>query len=384
MEIPKFEYLSITGDISVELVTARIPQKPVPITYLIMGPTGAGKSAFIEAFAGKSQKLSISKDQLAGYTQTVTAYRLVNVMHTHWSRDGTMLPVYLIDTPGFSDSKISEIEVMNMVKEWSWDNELHYSAYILYLTPITETRLPGSRRRTFKMLKMLLGGYITKSSLIVTTTMWDTVHNEQTQKRADSNFAQLQDETLTEFVNNPSTDVIKFMNTRNSAFQAFDRRPLFTTVFWYYSTSNSLHLYEDLHDRIQGALQEKHIIELDLAQTEVRTNDNLRAILKQNQRENHKTLTKFINQFINFGKLPPGCRDAAFHLRKSIAANTRPANMNQSILFRIWGLEAESSPFSAGQGYFNVPNTAGLLKDLSRLTLDTSKHCAAKLFKHGE
>ncbi|KAF9032562.1 hypothetical protein BJ165DRAFT_1534976 [Panaeolus papilionaceus] len=358
--------------------------------YSIMGPTGAGKSSFIEAFAGKSQKLSISKDQLAGYTQAVTAYRLVNVVYTDWR--GTMHPVYLIDTPGFSDSKISEIEVVNMIRKWGEDYYVHYSTSILYFTPITETRLPGSRRRTFQMLSELFAEYSTKQygtpQLIVTTTMWDTVHNERTQNRADSNFAQLRDETLKEFVKSSSTDVIKFMNTRNSALQAIDHASSLTTVFTIDKTSASPHLYQDLHDRIQGALQEKQIIELDLAQSEVRTNVSLRAILERNWRENHKTLTKFIDQFDNFGDLPPGCEEAAQDLRKSItAANVRP-NTEPRTLFGIWELEPVIRVNRSSDGTLvgmRLSNDAtDLLKDRGRLALDASKRCVAKLFKHEE
>ncbi|KAF9032556.1 hypothetical protein BJ165DRAFT_1534973 [Panaeolus papilionaceus] len=378
MEIPKLEYLSITGDISVELVTARIPRDTDPIIYLIMGPTGAGKSAFIEAFAGKSQKLSISKDQLAGYTQTVTAYQLVNVMYTGRS---TLRLVYLVDTPGFSDSKISEIEVVNMVKKWSEDNSIHYYTSILYFTPITEIRLPGSRRRTFKMLKKLLEDSTGHCSLIVTTTMWDTVHNEQTRNRAESNFAQLRDETLKEFVRSPSTDVIKFMNTRNSALHAIDHLPAFSNVFLPYETSTSPHLYQDLHDRIQGALQEKQIIELDLAQTNARTNTDLRAILEGNQRENYVTLTKFINQFINFGKLPPGCRDAAYHLRKSIAANAHPENKTQRILFWKWAQEPTPTE-DVESNDWAVASQPLVLKDHGHFAFAAAKHCVAQVFKH--
>ncbi|KAF9032628.1 hypothetical protein BJ165DRAFT_1517238 [Panaeolus papilionaceus] len=65
-------------------------------------------------------------------------------MHTNW--DGTLRPVYLVDTPGFSDSKIAEIEILNMVRKWSQDNNLRFSRRIFYFTPITETRLPRSRR----------------------------------------------------------------------------------------------------------------------------------------------------------------------------------------------------------------------------------------------
>ncbi|KAF9032573.1 hypothetical protein BJ165DRAFT_1534985 [Panaeolus papilionaceus] len=381
MEIPEFKYIKITGDISVEPVTTRILDDPHPFLYLIMGPTGAGKSSFIEALAGESQKLSISKDQLAGYTQTVTAYRLVNVMHTDW--DGTMRPVYLIDTPGFSDSKISEIEVVNMVRKWGDDNhQMYYSTSIFYFTPITETRLPGSRRRTFKMLKKLLEDNSTNSSLIVTTTMWDTVHNEQTQNRADSNFAQLRDETLKEFVKSPSTDVIKFMNTRNSALQAIDRKSLGSNrVFSNYPNSPPPHLYQDLHDHIQGALQEKQIIELDLAQPDAKTNAELRAILEGSQRENYVTLTKFINQFINYGELPSGCRDAAYHLRKSIAANAHPTNIKQRILFWKWAQEHEHANDGESDDHAEASQPL-VLKDLGCFAFNASKHCVAKVFKH--
>ncbi|KAF9037223.1 P-loop containing nucleoside triphosphate hydrolase protein [Panaeolus papilionaceus] len=159
--------------------------------YSIMGPTGAGKSSFIEALAGESQQLSISKNQLAGYTQTVHAYRLVNVVSTIYM---TPRPVYLIDTPGFSDSKISEKEIMDMVRKWMKDNHLEFVNRILFLTPITETRLPGSRRKTIEMLKQLLAPSRDLGAVIFVTTMWDTLHNERTQKRAESNFAQLRDE----------------------------------------------------------------------------------------------------------------------------------------------------------------------------------------------
>ena len=112
-----------------------------------------------------------------------------------------------------------------------------------------------------------------------------------------------------------------------------------TTVFTLYESSTSPLLYQDLHARIEGALQEKHIIELDLAQPEVRSNANLRAILKQNWRENHKTLTKFIGQFDHFGDFPPDCIEAAQDLRKSItAANVFPDTKPRT-LFAIWGME---------------------------------------------
>ncbi|KAF9032778.1 hypothetical protein BJ165DRAFT_768058 [Panaeolus papilionaceus] len=113
------------------------------------------------------------------------------------------------------------------------------------MVPITETRLVGSRRKTFKMLKKLFDSDMYSASLIVITTMWDTIQNERTQNRAESNFAQMRgaNETLKEFVRRPSTDVIKFMNTKNSALLAIDQSLYTTAVFTDYKASKSPLLY---------------------------------------------------------------------------------------------------------------------------------------------
>ncbi|KAF9032632.1 P-loop containing nucleoside triphosphate hydrolase protein [Panaeolus papilionaceus] len=157
-----------------------------------MGPTGAGKSSFIEALAGESQQLSISKDQLSGYTQRVNTYKVVNL--TVYGD-----PVYLVDTPGFSNSKISEVEIMDMVRRWLHDNFLTFVDRILYLTPISETRLAGSRCRTMDMLKQFLEPNRGLDSVTFVTTVWDTLHNEHAQMRAESNFAQLRDQICKAF-----------------------------------------------------------------------------------------------------------------------------------------------------------------------------------------
>ncbi|KAF9032026.1 hypothetical protein BJ165DRAFT_1535194 [Panaeolus papilionaceus] len=122
MEDLKLNRLRVVGHISVKPIN-RIPGDAV--VYLIMGPTGAGKSTFIEALAGGSQNLAISSNQLSGFTQHVTAYKLVGVVR-HAAR-----AIYLVDTPGFSDSKISEIKVMEMLTDWldkNWEEYLWSSA----------------------------------------------------------------------------------------------------------------------------------------------------------------------------------------------------------------------------------------------------------------
>ncbi|KAF9035837.1 hypothetical protein BJ165DRAFT_635884 [Panaeolus papilionaceus] len=335
MELPVLTRHDITGDISVEPMTGQFPG--FSLQYLIMGPAGSGKSSFIEALAGEFHQLSISKDQLAGYTQTVNAYHLVNV--TRFA-----LPVYVIDTPGFSDSKISEIEIMDMVKKWLKDNDLPYVHKIVFLTPISETRLPGSRRRTIQMLRQFLAPNGEVPSVTFVTTMWDTLHNERTRTRAESNFAQLRDEVCKDFFGKHQVFITRFTNTRSSALEVLDASDTGAITSLSNPTSSAApNLYQDLHERIEGALQAKQMIESELAQPGAQTKTELRAIFERNQMENHETLTKFIAQFVNFGPLPAEFRIAAQHLRKSIAANARPANIKYRMLFWQWAQEPEIS-----------------------------------------
>ncbi|KAF9042312.1 hypothetical protein BJ165DRAFT_263661 [Panaeolus papilionaceus] len=148
--------------------------------YLVMGPIGAGKSRFIESLAGNDD-LQISRDQLDSFTRGITAYELINT-ETPWygpvngvfirppSEPGTII----IDTPGFSDNQISEVEIIQMVNKWLNAHNCEKIHGILYLCPITDTRLSGSKRRTIQMLKLLAGiNTETQGAIIVVTTMWD-------------------------------------------------------------------------------------------------------------------------------------------------------------------------------------------------------------------
>ncbi|KAF9044917.1 hypothetical protein BJ165DRAFT_122401 [Panaeolus papilionaceus] len=298
-----------------------------------MGPTGAGKSTFIEALAGGSQKLAISSNQLAGFTQRVTAYKLVNVVR-HTGR-----AIYLVDTPEFSNTKISEIEAMEMLRDWLKENCSAGYYRILFLTPITVTRLPGSRQRTIKMLKESLGS----ETFVVTvaTTMWDTLHSERTRSQAEKKLEQLRDQVFKGFFGE-ETDLKRFLGTRNSALQVMDSAGVYYDQPFNRSTNtSSTHLYCDLHERIEGTLQKKVMIESDMAHYDTQTNKELKVILERDQKENEEILAKFISQLVKFGEPPHEFREAAQALRKNIAVKIVPKGLKMRLIFRRWAREPE-------------------------------------------
>ncbi|KAF9032046.1 hypothetical protein BJ165DRAFT_1616416 [Panaeolus papilionaceus] len=347
MEDLKLRILKVEGDISVDRVT-RIPLTAV--VYIIMGPTGAGKSTFIEALAGPSQNLAISSNQLTGFTQHITPYKLVNVKWGFLSA----YEIYLVDTPGFSDSRISEIEVMEMLRDWLEGNSSAVYWIILFLTPITMVRLPGSRRRTIKMLQESLGGKTFSVNII--TTMWDTIHSEQAHNRAENTFEQLRDQVFKEFFGPQKTILKRFMGNRTSALQVIDGDAGFGVPF---DTSHtpSTHLYCDLHERIEGTLQKKILIELNLAHSDAQTNTELKMILNQDWKENDETLAKFISQLVKFGQPPHEFREGAQALRKTIAAKIVPSDEQMQDIFRQWAEEPDIGGGPGSDSQRLVPET---------------------------
>ncbi|KAF9032250.1 hypothetical protein BJ165DRAFT_1599129 [Panaeolus papilionaceus] len=263
--------LDITGDISVEPVQPTTPIPSYAYLYLLMGPTGAGKSSesFIEALGGKQQPLSISSNQLAEYTQSVNAYRLVNV--TRQDR-----PVYPVDTPSFSNSKFSEIEIVTMVESWRLVAknpffDANYGTEVAWK--------PASDNRN------------AQSAFV------DTLYNDRTQKRAESNFAQMRDDICKDFVRPVGNLPFSFTNTRIFALEAMNDHIKYATIFETSISWASGPLYQDLHERIESALQKMQTIEFEISQVDEYTNADLKAVLKKNKADKEGILENFIEEF---------------------------------------------------------------------------------------
>ncbi|KAF9037447.1 hypothetical protein BJ165DRAFT_1408160 [Panaeolus papilionaceus] len=243
----EYEYLKFEGPISV------IPIAPEDISkgeyldvFLLMGPTGSGKSAFIESLS-PDQKLDISKDSLESVTQKVVCYQVVNVM---WrARD-----ILLVDTPGFLDTKLSESQITKMIVETL--DSLRQSAAgvdvrLLYFQPITDIRMGGSKRDAVKLFRGFaesFGAY----GIHVVTTMWNHIVSPKKMEDANLRFSELQKEIFVSSIGF-YIKIAKFEFSYYSALSILDN----PHGGWSHSRSISQNIYPEYQSLILNNLLER-------------------------------------------------------------------------------------------------------------------------------
>ncbi|PPR01470.1 hypothetical protein CVT24_001874 [Panaeolus cyanescens] len=306
-----FKYIRVTGQVSVEpcisLDGSALPRR---ILLMLMGPTGAGKSSFIEALSGRH--LGIAKDQLEGFTQAVSAFKLVNVI-TNRGPSGRY-PIYVIDTPGFSDPNVSQLEIVQKVEKWMRDCQFTVVTHVLYFTPITDIRIPGSKRRTLDMFKSLTG-IETARDLTIVTSMWNMVFSEKQYENAEKRFHELSDDIWRDFTSQ-GTQIVKFENTQDSALSILNTVFSITSASHFFRFEEMIdknldirdtpfggRVYEDLVSSISGLRQKKSGLEVELAHPEMKENDTLREVVEGQFKETTRALERFERQLSDFG--PP-------------------------------------------------------------------------------
>jgi hypothetical protein len=144
-----------------------MPQEASSSTEVIialMGVTGAGKSYFIREVSGNSEVV-VSGD-LYSYTRVVQSY----------SFGYRGVKITLVDTPGFNDTNRSDTEVLREIADWASAiyKEKRLLSGIIYLHPITHTRMEGSSLKNLRMFQRLCGQKFLKNVLL-TTTQWSNV-----------------------------------------------------------------------------------------------------------------------------------------------------------------------------------------------------------------
>lgn len=148
-------------------------------TIAVMGPTGSGKSTFINSFVppGSSSVIQIGHS-LQSETSRVQPIELDN---------GNGIRFKLVDTPGFDDSRegITDIDVLSMIATFLVQEEKRSMlAGLIYMHRISDTRMGGTARQNLRMFHKICGQDSLKNVVIV-TTMWDKVSPEDGKRREE-------------------------------------------------------------------------------------------------------------------------------------------------------------------------------------------------------
>lgn len=125
----------IIGIIFVTLGPPRIdPSAPI---VLLMGKTGVGKSTFINTVGGR-------------HVSTGAAPKAGNRLGASWYQASINgMNVYLVDTPGFDDDEISDLQVLKHISKGlqnSYRNGRLING-VVYLYDISQSRLADARVR---------------------------------------------------------------------------------------------------------------------------------------------------------------------------------------------------------------------------------------------
>ncbi|KAF9034271.1 hypothetical protein BJ165DRAFT_1534099 [Panaeolus papilionaceus] len=183
----RFRRFKITGPLSVEPVTPEEVKGCDIFVHILMGPTGSGKSAFIQAFS-PDHDLSISKDTLESVTQRVNCYRIVGLSN---KEDNDYI---LMDSPGFLDTKLSESRITKMIATKLHGLRQAAAAIVViafYFQPITDIRMGASKRDAIQLLKAFTGAF-NAMGVTVITTMWNQVSTPKQIEDANRRFSDLE------------------------------------------------------------------------------------------------------------------------------------------------------------------------------------------------
>ncbi|KAH7925401.1 kinase-like protein [Leucogyrophana mollusca] len=147
------------------------------IIVAVMGPTGTGKSSFINAATQKTS--SIIGHNLESCTQEVRAFNC-----PHPRQRGRN--VVFVDTPGFDDTHRTDYDILKDIAKWletTYRQRITLSGILLFHS-ISESRMRGAPLRNLDMFQELCGVNALQN-VVLTTTMWDEVPVEVGAQRED-------------------------------------------------------------------------------------------------------------------------------------------------------------------------------------------------------
>ncbi|KAF8805169.1 P-loop containing nucleoside triphosphate hydrolase protein [Phlegmacium glaucopus] len=201
---------------------------PDDIIIAVMGPTGSGKSTFIniitdfEIGVGHTLKSCTNEVNNVRISMPELAY-------------GDLV---FVDTPGFGNTNKSDTDILKMVVDWlkSTYAKNNLLSGLLYFHRITDNRMVGTPLKNLRMFEELCGKNSFKN-VILATTMWDDIDDATGAAREE----ELKSKYWRAMLDRNSTTG-RFLQTRESAFTLID--PLIDAA----NTRNSILLQREMVD----------------------------------------------------------------------------------------------------------------------------------------
>jgi len=182
---------------------------PTDIVIPVMGPTGVGKSTFINTLLGKDKDTMLVGHDISSCTSKIEYAIIDNPSPLEGHR------VIIVDTPGFDDTFVDDVEILRRISVWlasSYDANMKLGG-IIYLLSIGDKRMKGTTRRNLDMFHQLCGDK-GLARVILGTTNWGEV-DDNTGKMREQQLAK----TFSNLMNasGSTRKLLRFHKTKESA-----------------------------------------------------------------------------------------------------------------------------------------------------------------------
>ncbi|KAJ8517857.1 hypothetical protein ONZ45_g5026 [Pleurotus djamor] len=180
------------------------------VIIAVMGPTGTGKSSFINMVTGTDGDKGVGHD-LESCTNEIKILKFQCL-------ERSIQDIAFVDTPGFDDTHKSDIEILNLIADWlktTYEQEVQLSG-ILYFHRISDNRMAGTPLKNLHMFEKLCGKDAL-GNIVLTTTMWDDVDEEtglQREKELQKNYWK--------GMINQGSRTVRYLNDEESAWEIVD------------------------------------------------------------------------------------------------------------------------------------------------------------------
>ncbi|KAF4582668.1 hypothetical protein EYR40_002591 [Pleurotus pulmonarius] len=260
----------------VSVTTDELDEKDIIIA--VMGPTGAGKSSFINMATGNKTGVG---HELESYTSSIQIIKFRSL-------EISMHDIIFVDTPGFDDTHKSDIEILTMVADWlksTYERNVKLAG-ILYFHRISDNRMAGTPLKNLHMFEKLCGKTALKN-IILTTTMWDEVEGKTGEQREE----ELKKHYWKSMISQGST-AMRFENTEQSAWNIID------AIVNSHNERYAVELQEELVDMKQGLPETKAGQELygKLQALVSRQHDTLQKIRASMKRHDDETILSALRE----------------------------------------------------------------------------------------